>query len=58
MQKRVRIKDISILSGVSPGTVDRIIHNRGNVSLKSREAVEKVLKEVGYRRIYIYQVYH
>ncbi len=49
MQKRVRIKDISILSGVSPGTVDRIIHNRGNVSLKSREAVEKVLKEVGYR---------
>lgn len=49
MQKRVRIKDIAKLAGVSAGTVDRIVHNRGNVSKKSREAVEKVLKEVNYR---------
>ncbi|NLO71831.1 MAG: substrate-binding domain-containing protein [Porphyromonadaceae bacterium] len=48
-QKRVRIKDIAKLAGVSAGTVDRIVHNRGNVSKKSREAVEKVLKEVNYR---------
>lgn len=49
MQKRIRIKDIAVLAGVSPGTIDRIIHGRGNVSQKSREAVEKVLKEVNYR---------
>lgn len=49
MQKRIRIKDIAKLAGVSSGTVDRIVHNRGNVSQKSREAVEKVLKEMNYR---------
>lgn len=49
MQKRIRIKDIAQLAGVSPGTVDRIIHGRGNVSTKSREVVEKVLKEENYR---------
>jgi LacI family transcriptional regulator len=48
MQKRIRIKDIAEKSGVSAGTVDRIIHNRGKVSEKSREAVEKVLQEVNY----------
>ena len=47
-QKRIRIKDIAKLAGVSAGTVDRVVHNRGNVSAKSREAVEKVLKEVNY----------
>lgn len=48
-QKRIRIKDIAKLAGVSAGTVDRVVHNQGNVSAKSREAVEKVLKEVNYR---------
>ena len=48
-RKRIRIKDIAKLAGVSAGTVDRVVHNRGNVSQKSREAVEKVLKEVNYR---------
>ena len=37
------------MAGVSAGTVDRVLHKRGNVSLKSREAVEKVLSEVGYK---------
>lgn len=49
MQKRIRIKDIARLAGVSSGTVDRIIHGRGNVSKKSKEVVENVLKEVNYR---------
>lgn len=49
MKKRVRIKDIALLAGVSPGTVDRILHNRGNVSEKSRIAIEKVLNEVDYK---------
>ncbi|MCM1501862.1 MAG: LacI family DNA-binding transcriptional regulator [Bacteroidales bacterium] len=49
MAKQVKIKDIASMAGVSAGTVDRILHNRGNVSQASREAVERVLKEVGYK---------
>lgn len=49
MAKQVKIKDIAQMAGVSAGTVDRILHHRGNVSAKSREAVEKVLSEVGYK---------
>lgn len=49
MQKKIRIKDIARLAGVSAGTVDRVLHNRGNVSPKARQAVEAVLKEVDYK---------
>lgn len=49
MAKQVKIKDIAKMAGVSSGTVDRILHNRGNVSAASREAVEKALQETGYR---------
>lgn len=49
MSKQAKIKDIAAMAGVSAGTVDRILHNRGNVSAKSREAVEKVLSTVGYK---------
>ena len=45
---KIRIKDIAQLAGVSEGTVDRVLHNRGEVSEKSREAVQKVLKEIDY----------
>lgn len=45
---KIRIKDIAILAGVSEGTVDRVLHNRGDVSDKSREAVTKVLEEMNY----------
>lgn len=48
MAKRATIKEIAELSGVSPGTVDRIIHNRGNVSKRSRAAVDKVLAAIGF----------
>ncbi|MDD3788954.1 MAG: LacI family DNA-binding transcriptional regulator, partial [Petrimonas sp.] len=48
MQRKVRIKDIAEKAGVSTGTVDRILHNRGNVSEKARKAVDKVLKEWEY----------
>ena len=37
------------MAGVSAGTVDRILHNRGKVSEKSRAKVEQVLKEVDYK---------
>lgn len=49
MAQKVRIKDIAEKSGVSVGTVDRILHNRPNVSKVAREKVEKVLKEINYQ---------
>ncbi|MDR3339556.1 MAG: substrate-binding domain-containing protein [Candidatus Symbiothrix sp.] len=45
---RIGIKDIALLAGVSKGTVDRVIHNRGEVSIKSREAVQKAIKDLDY----------
>ena len=43
---KIRIKDIAERAGVSVGTVDRIIHGRGNVSPISMERVQKVLDEI------------
>nr|WP_122119642.1 LacI family DNA-binding transcriptional regulator [Alistipes megaguti] len=48
-RQKIKIKDIAKMAGVSAGTVDRILHNRGNVSPASREAVEKVLNKVNYK---------
>ncbi|MDE6446638.1 MAG: substrate-binding domain-containing protein [Alistipes sp.] len=48
MARKIRIKDIAQLAGVSPGTVDRVLHNRGNVSPAARSAIDAVLKQVGY----------
>ena len=48
MAKQATIKDIANSAGVSTGTVDRIIHNRGKVSASAKAAVEKVLCEIGY----------
>ena len=36
------------MAGVSVGTVDRVLHNRGDVSLKSKEKVDEVLKSINY----------
>ena len=43
------IKDIAQMAGVSAGTVDRVLHNRGDVSQKSKEKVQKVLDEINYQ---------
>jgi LacI family transcriptional regulator len=48
MSNRVTIKDIAEKAGVSPGTVDRVLHNRGNVSPLVRQKVLKVIEELGY----------
>ena len=48
MNDRIRIKDIAIKAGVSPGTVDRVLHERGNVSLKSKEKVMMALEALDY----------
>lgn len=47
--QKIRIKDIAVLAGVSEGTVDRVLHNRGDVSEKSSDAVNKVLEEMNYK---------
>ncbi|HLP73351.1 MAG TPA: substrate-binding domain-containing protein [Bacteroidales bacterium] len=43
-----RIKDIALLAGVSIGTVDRVIHNRGEVSEKTSKKIRGLLKETNY----------
>lgn len=47
--KTYTIKDIAQLAGVSAGTVDRVLHNRGEVSESSRLKVQKVLNEINYQ---------
>lgn len=49
MPKQLTISEIARLAGVSAGTVDRILHNRGKVSESARNAVGKILAESGYR---------
>ena len=46
---KVTINDVAKAAGVSKGTVDRVIHNRGEVSRKSKEKVLKVIEELGFR---------
>ena len=50
MKKRVRIKDIADKVGVSTGTVDRVLHNRGNVAADVKAKVLKAVEELGYER--------
>lgn len=48
MNKKIRIKDIAERAGVSVGTVDRVLHDRPNVSEASMAKVKSVLKEFNY----------
>lgn len=48
-KENIRIKDIAERAGVSVGTVDRVLHNRPNVSQKALEKVNKALEEMDYR---------
>jgi LacI family transcriptional regulator len=44
----ITIKKIAKIANVSPGTVDRIINNRGRVSQENRDKVNALIKEYGY----------
>jgi LacI family transcriptional regulator len=46
--KKARIKDIALLAGVSIGTVDRVLHERGEVAEYTREKVTKIAKDLDY----------
>ena len=46
----IRIVDIAKMAGVSVGTVDRVIHNRGRVSEENRKKVQNILEMVHYKQ--------
>lgn len=48
MNERITIKDIAERAGLSVGTVDRVLHNRPNVSAKALAKVKKALEEKNY----------
>ncbi len=48
MSKRVTIKDIAQQAGVSVGTVDRVIHERGRVSAEVKAKVLQVMQALDF----------
>jgi LacI family transcriptional regulator len=46
--EKTRLKDIARLAGVSIGTVDRVLHNRGEVAEKTMRRVREILRETNY----------
>jgi len=53
MKVNIRIKDIALKANVSTGTVDRVLHNRGNVNEKVKEKVLKIISEMKYEPNFI-----
>jgi LacI family transcriptional regulator len=49
MQKRYTTKDIANVLGISRGTVDRALHNRGRIKKETKEKVLKIAEELGYK---------
>ncbi|GAA3583707.1 substrate-binding domain-containing protein [Snuella lapsa] len=47
--KKYTIKDIAIMAGVSKGTVDRVIHNRGKVSPTALAKINAILQQIDYK---------
>ncbi|MFD2045671.1 LacI family DNA-binding transcriptional regulator [Ornithinibacillus salinisoli] len=43
------IKDIAKMAGVSPATVSKIINNYGGIGESTKQKVQKVIQETGYR---------
>lgn len=48
-ESRIRIKDIAHLAGVSAGTVDRVLHNRAEVSENTRKRVLEIIRKMDYQ---------
>jgi DNA-binding LacI/PurR family transcriptional regulator len=45
----INIYDVAKLSNVSTATVSRVVNNSGNVSLKTKEKVENIMKELNFQ---------
>lgn len=48
MTKKITIKEIAEKAHVSPGTVDRVLHNRGEVSQKTRDKIQAIIRDGNY----------
>jgi LacI family transcriptional regulator len=46
---KIRIIDIAKLAGISIGTVDRVLHNRGEVSDNTRRKIMSIINEMNYQ---------
>ena len=46
---RIRIKDIARLAGVSAGTVDRVLHKRGEVSDSTSKKILEIIEKLDYQ---------
>jgi LacI family transcriptional regulator len=47
-QKRITVKEVARLSGVSIGTVDRVLHGRDGVSSQTKLRIERTIASIGY----------
>ena len=48
------IKEIAALAGVSRGTVDRVLNDRGAVNPETAEKIRKIAKELDYKPCLLY----
>lgn len=46
---RKSIKEIAVLAGVSIGTVDRVLHNRGRVAPETEATIRRIILELDYK---------
>jgi LacI family transcriptional regulator len=48
LMKNYTIKEIARMAGVSAGTVDRVLHNRGSVSADKEAKVKRILEKIDF----------
>lgn len=48
-KQQITIREIASRAGVSIGTVDRVLHNRGRVSPETKKKIEALVKKFGYK---------
>lgn len=50
---RVTLQDVARATGYTPNTVSRALKNKSDISVQTREYIQKVAREMGYVRNYI-----
>ena len=53
---QITTKEIANLAGVSVGTVDRVIHNRGQVADKTRKKFKRLLIKMVINQILLQEI--
>ena len=53
---QITTKEIANLAGVSVGTVDRVIHNRGQVADKTRKKFKRLLIKMVMNQILLQEI--